>query len=64
MPADEGLWPGAPLGRKRGHCTAKTGEMASLLIMSAWAGGTARQLYHNTKTVMNEEEKSYFLERI
>jgi hypothetical protein len=28
------------------------------------AGGTVRQLYHNTETVMNEEEKSYVLEKI
>jgi hypothetical protein len=64
MPTEEGRWPGTPLGRKRGHCTAKTGEMAYLLFLITWAGGTVRQLYHNTETVMNEEEKSYFSEKI
>ncbi len=63
MPTEEGRWPGTPLGRKRGHCTAKTGEMAYLLILSTWAGCTVRQLYHNTETVMNQEEKSYVLEK-
>jgi hypothetical protein len=64
MPTAEGLWPGTPLGRKRGHCTAKTGDMAYLLTLTTWAGGTVRQLYHNTETVMNEEEKSYVLAKI
>jgi hypothetical protein len=54
MPTEEARLPGTPLGRKRGHCTSKTGDLAYLLLRITWAGRTVPELYHMTKTEMNQ----------
>jgi len=54
MPTEEGRWPGTPLGRKRGHCTSKTGDLAYLLKRITRAGDTVPKLYHKTKIEMNQ----------
>ena len=54
MPRDEGRLPETPLGRKRGHCTSKIGDLAYLLQRITWPGGTVPELYHKPKTEMNQ----------